>query len=87
MSAERPKRILQLNTEHGWRGGENQVLLLAKGLTTPYRSLVVAQPSSPMAKASREAGLDTSEIVMRGQWHLSAIRALRAWRILFPRAC
>ncbi len=82
MSVERPKRILQLNTEHGWRGGENQVLLLAKGLakglTAPYRSLVVAQPGSPMAKASREAGLDTSEIVMRGQWHLSAIRALRA---------
>lgn len=78
MSAEPPKRILQLNTEHGWRGGENQVLLLAKGLTTPYRSLVVAQPNSPMAKASRDAGLETNEIAMRGQWHLSAIRALRA---------
>jgi glycosyltransferase involved in cell wall biosynthesis len=78
MSAEPPKRILQLNTEHGWRGGENQVLLLAKGLTAAYRPVVVAQPSSPMAKASRDAGLETTDIAMRGQWHFSAIRALRA---------
>ena len=78
MKTEQPRRILQLNTEHGWRGGENQVLLLARGLAAPYRSIVVAQPGSPMAKASREAGLDTNEIAMRGQWHFSAIRALRA---------
>ncbi len=78
MSTELPKRILQLNTEHGWRGGENQVLLLAKGLTAPYHAVVVAQPGSPMAKISREAGLETNEIAMRGQWHFSALRKLRA---------
>ncbi len=78
MTSDGPRRILHLNSEHGWRGGENQVLLLAKGLTGGYRPLVVAQPGSPMAQASRAAGLDTVELAMRGQWHLAAIRGLRA---------
>jgi L-malate glycosyltransferase len=78
MSADRPRRILQLNTEVSWRGGENQVLLLASGLPAAYRSLVVAQPDSPLANASRAAGLETYEISMRGYSQLSAIHALRA---------
>jgi glycosyltransferase involved in cell wall biosynthesis len=78
MTATGPRRILMLNTEHGWRGGENQVLLLAKGLAgDAIEPITVCQPGSPLAAATAAAGLPVVPLAMRGQWHLGAIRALR----------
>lgn len=51
-------RILHLNTESTWRGGERQTLLLAEGLARAGESVsVLARAGSPLAERAREAGL------------------------------
>jgi glycosyltransferase involved in cell wall biosynthesis len=71
-------RVLHLDTERTWRGGEQQLLWLAAGL----RDLgdepeVVAQPGSPCADRIRAAGLVVHEVPMGGEWDLAAVIALR----------
>lgn len=67
-----------LNTESGWRGGENQVALLVKGLDRrEVAPLTVCQPGSRLELALREAGQPALPMAMRGQFHLGAIRAVR----------
>ncbi len=74
----RPLTVLSLNTERTWRGGEGQTLALATGLQRRgHRSVVVAQPGSPMAQRSTEAGLPVQEIRMGGELDPRAIFALR----------
>ena len=78
-------RVLSLNTERTWRGGEGQTLALAVGLhRRGHGSMVVAQPGSPLARRARSAGLLLEELTMRGEWDLPAIlrlrRILRDWR-------
>jgi glycosyltransferase involved in cell wall biosynthesis len=52
-------RILHIDTEHGWRGGERQALWLAGELARRgYRSVVAARTGEPLALRSAEAGLD-----------------------------
>ena len=71
-------RILHLNTERTWRGGEQQSLWLAAGLRDLGDSSEVAcQPGSPLAERARKAGLVVHEILMRGEWDTSAAGALR----------
>jgi glycosyltransferase involved in cell wall biosynthesis len=61
-------RILHLNTERTWRGGELQTLQLATGLRDRgHDSQVVGQPRSPMVLRAREAGLVAHEVRMRGE--------------------
>jgi glycosyltransferase involved in cell wall biosynthesis len=75
-----PIRVLLLNSEHGWRGGENQVLLLAQGLArrTDVVATTVCQPDSALAQALGQASVPMATIAMRGQVDFSAQRALRA---------
>ena len=68
-----------INTEQGWRGGENQVLLLAKGLTDKYIPVILCPPGSRMAVAAHDAGLSVVEHPMRGQWDITAIRFIRRY--------
>jgi glycosyltransferase involved in cell wall biosynthesis len=75
--APRSPRILMLNTEHGWRGGEHQLLLLLRGLAAGPPALTVCQPASPLATALGEAGLAVLPLAMRGQLHLGAAWAIR----------
>jgi L-malate glycosyltransferase len=75
--APRSLRILMLNTEHGWRGGEHQVLLLVRGLGTEVSTLTICQPGSPLEKAVGDAGLAFLPVAMRGPLHLGAIAAIR----------
>lgn len=71
-------RVLHLNTERTWRGGEQQTLWLASGLAALGEgSEVVAQPGSPLAERARAAGLPVHEVRMRGEWDLAAVAALR----------
>jgi len=52
-------RVLHVDTEHGWRGGERQALWLATELARRgHRSIVAARAGEPLAIRSTEAGLD-----------------------------
>jgi glycosyltransferase involved in cell wall biosynthesis len=69
-------RILMINTESGWRGGENQVALLVNGLHD-FETITACQPDSPLAKRLAESGKRTEQIPMRGGFDFGAARALR----------
>ncbi|HEY6826767.1 MAG TPA: glycosyltransferase family 4 protein [Gemmatimonadaceae bacterium] len=52
-------RVLHVDTEHGWRGGERQALWLAIELARRgHRSIVAARAGEPLAVRSTEAGLE-----------------------------
>lgn len=71
-------RVLHLNTERTWRGGEQQSLWLAAGLRDRgEESEVVCPPGAPLAARARAAGLPVHEILMRGEWDPVAVGALR----------
>lgn len=58
-AAGRPLRVLHLNSERGWRGGERQTFWLARGLSElGHDSVVAAWPRSPLAERAAGAGLD-----------------------------
>lgn len=52
-------RVLHIDTERGWRGGERQALWLAAELARRgHRSVVAARAGEPLASRAAEAGLD-----------------------------
>ncbi|WKZ16049.1 MAG: glycosyltransferase [Candidatus Jettenia caeni] len=60
-------KILHINTEKTWRGGEQQVLYLVKGLRDRgYESGVICQPNSPLAERAKAEKLWVDEVRMRG---------------------
>ena len=70
-------RILHLDTERTWRGGEAQVLHLAEGLSQRGHFCIVAgQPGSPLLLHAAERGLVTEAVPMPSEWSLSAVLAL-----------
>ena len=75
--APRSLRILMLNTEHGWRGGEHQVLLLLRGLAGAAEAVTVCQPGSALEQELARAGLPAHPLAMRGPLHPSAAWAIR----------
>jgi L-malate glycosyltransferase len=53
-----PLRVLHVDTERGWRGGERQVFWLARALARQgHRSIVAARADEPLAQRATEAGL------------------------------
>lgn len=69
--------VLHVNTAKTWRGGEQQVLYLARFLhERGIRQLVVGQPGSEMERRCAEAGIPFSPLSMRGE-----IDILAAWRL------
>src|SRR5579872_4604842 len=51
-------RILHIDTERGWRGGERQALWLAAELERRgHNSVIAARLGEPLAARAREAGL------------------------------
>jgi len=54
-----PLRILHLDTQRGWRGGERQAFWLARALAAGGHHCVLAvRPDEPLAAAARGAGLE-----------------------------
>jgi glycosyltransferase involved in cell wall biosynthesis len=52
-------RILHIDTERGWRGGERQALWLATELARRgHTSIVAARPDEPLARRAVAAGID-----------------------------
>jgi glycosyltransferase involved in cell wall biosynthesis len=71
-------KILHLNTEKTWRGGEQQTLYLLESLNQrPITSHLVCQPVSPLAERARAADIEMFPIEMHGETDLAAARHLR----------
>jgi len=67
-------RVLHINTERTWRGGEDQLVALARGLVRRGHSCrIVAQEDGLLAQRARAADLPTDELPMRGEWDLLAV--------------
>jgi glycosyltransferase involved in cell wall biosynthesis len=66
-------RVLHVNDQSGWRGGEQQMLYLARGLARRSVPTALAlQAGGAAAARAREAGLPVHEVRMRGEWDLRA---------------
>jgi L-malate glycosyltransferase len=71
-------KILHINTERTWRGGEQQTLYLLQSLTERRIDChLVCQPESPLAQKAHQAGLEVFPIAMRGEADLLAAFRLR----------
>lgn len=80
-----PLRVLHVDSGREWRGGQRQVLLLARGQREQgHEPLVVSAPDSPLLHRLRGAGLAASAVRMRADWDVAAARRIRAlirtWR-------
>lgn len=78
-------RVLHVDSGREWRGGQRQVLLLARGQRERGNEpLVVGQPNSPLVRHLRAGGHAASTVRMRADWDVAAARRLRtqikAWR-------
>ena len=76
-------RVLHVDTERGWRGGERQALWLARELARRgHASVVAARDGEPLLDRARAAGLETivcapvSELDVVAAWRLR--REIRA---------
>jgi glycosyltransferase involved in cell wall biosynthesis len=71
-------RTLHIDTEHTWRGGEQQVFYLTTGLASRGHEVTIAcQPGCPLAERARDAGIEAVEVRMRGEADFVAVLALR----------
>lgn len=71
-------RVLHVNTERTWRGGEQQMMYLVSGLRRRgHEAEVACQPGSPLAERAQAEGAPTFEIKMRGEADPIAITRLR----------
>jgi glycosyltransferase involved in cell wall biosynthesis len=75
-------RIAHIDTERTWRGGEAQLMHLARGLATKgHRQWVVGQPGSPLLDRASKEGLETVSLGMPWEFSLPAIiRLVRFFR-------
>jgi glycosyltransferase involved in cell wall biosynthesis len=78
-------RVLHIDAGREWRGGQRQVLLLARYQREHgHEPLVVAPPESPLIHRVRSAGLAASAVRVRAEWDLAAARRvrtlIRTWR-------
>ena len=71
-------RILHIDTERGWRGGERQTLWLAESLERRgHPSMVAARPDEPLARRARESGLEVTPSSPRFEADPAAVLGLR----------
>jgi glycosyltransferase involved in cell wall biosynthesis len=72
-------RVLHVDTERGWRGGERQTLWLARELARRgHDSIVAARPGEPLWERAIEAGLETIRCAPASE--LDLLAALRLTR-------
>lgn len=76
MSEER-LTVLHLNTERGWRGGEQQMCYLAQGLQARgHTSVVACRPDGECLARVRAMGLPAHPVAIRGDLDVFAARKL-----------
>ncbi|MEW5768499.1 MAG: glycosyltransferase [bacterium] len=70
-------KILHLDSEKTWRGGQAQVFYLASGLKERGHHVAVTCPKeAPLFKKCQRSGLTTYPVKMRGEWDMAS-----AWQI------
>jgi glycosyltransferase involved in cell wall biosynthesis len=73
-------KILHVNTERMWRGGEQQTLYLLQGLKKlNITSHLLCQPGCPMEERAKKAGIEVFPVAMRGEVDLLASYRLRTY--------
>lgn len=74
-------RVLMLDSERTWRGGENQLFLLMRGLCETRRADVVlgAPPGAAIATRAAALGVPCLPLPMRGGMDLGAVLRLRRY--------
>jgi glycosyltransferase involved in cell wall biosynthesis len=71
-------RVLHVDPERGWGGGETQVLALVRGLRARgHESTVAAHPGGPLAQAASDIGIPVVALRVRNNLDLRAALALR----------
>lgn len=71
-------RVLQVDTERGWRGGQRQTLLVARALAgAGHECTVVARAGEPLAERAAAAGLRVVAVRPRSELALGTAVALR----------
>jgi glycosyltransferase involved in cell wall biosynthesis len=71
-------KILHINTERGWRGGERQTLFTLKGLKKRGQDVaLVAQADGALHKRAQEAGLKVFPLPVRGPFDLKAVSKIK----------
>ena len=71
-------RILHIDTERGWRGGERQALWLAEALDRRgHASIIAARADEPLARRARDSGLDVLPCAPRFEVDPAAVLVLR----------
>lgn len=71
-------KVLHVNTERGWSGGEAQTCYLIGGLEARgVSNVLVAQPGSEIAERMRGRGVQVVEVAMHGELDVPAILRLR----------
>lgn len=88
-SVKRPLRILYVDTESFWRGGQEQLFSLMVGIRKRGYGVELAAPAgSPLAKRARDAGIAThnftqrSELSLLAAWNLNRIMGSRRVDVL-----
>jgi len=70
-------RVLHVNTEEGWRGGEAQTLMLARGLRLRgHDSILAARAGSALASRAGQEGFEIWTHAMRGEFDPGAVLGL-----------
>ena len=68
--------VLHIDSAKTWRGGQQQVLYLAKGLRD-YHNIIVCPPQSPLVERARATGLRVLPVQMHGEWDFLAVHKLK----------
>jgi glycosyltransferase involved in cell wall biosynthesis len=80
MATLEPLRVLHVNTESGWRGGERQTLWLSMSLARMgHHSVIAARPGEPLATRAGEQELEIFPLSPIGEFDLVAALRLRAY--------
>ncbi|MBD3235649.1 MAG: glycosyltransferase [Candidatus Eisenbacteria bacterium] len=70
----RDMKVLHIDTEPTWRGGEQQALLLARGLLRRgVETSVLGQPGSPLLARTRQERIPSHAIAMHSEADLGAV--------------
>ena len=82
-------RVLHINTEKGWRGGERQTILTLAGLRERrVAAALIAQPGSPLFEGAVENRIPVCPLRMRGPldvvaaWRLSVIARTKGVEVM-----
>jgi len=78
VTASRPLRVLHVDPERGWGGGEVQLMGLVRELAERgHHSTVAAHPDGPLARACATAGVSVVPLPIANHFDLRAGLALR----------